>query len=91
MRSRRSTNAGISLYSDNLSQFVRDPIVVLVVTLGFIVGGLGFLILFEIWRREQMRRAAENARDVRVKPWSLHLKITLSATFALLLIGPLML
>jgi potassium uptake TrkH family protein len=77
-------NAGISLYSDNLARFVDDPIVVLSVSGGFIVGGLGFPILVEFWRRSAPgRRAGRSAR------WSLHTKITLLTTAALLLFGPL--
>lgn len=82
-------NAGISLYSDNLARFVGDPIIVIVVSLGFIIGGLGFPILLEMFRRERMLREADDARHVHAKPWSLHIKITLTATLALLLVGPL--
>jgi len=77
-------NAGISLYSDSLERFVGDPVVVLSVTLGFIIGGLGFPILVEIGRRERQRRRDE----ARPTAWSLHTKITLLATASLLMFGP---
>jgi len=80
-------NAGISLYSDNLAQFVGDPVVVLAVTLGFIIGGLGFPILVEIHRRRSMRAAGET-RALQARPWSVHIKVTLLATAALLVVGP---
>jgi trk system potassium uptake protein len=70
-------NAGISLYSDNLSQFVNDPLVTLPITAAIIIGGLGFPILVELGRR------------VRPKRWSLHTRITLAATALLLAVGPL--
>ncbi len=70
-------NAGISLYSDSLAQFADDPLIVFPVTAAFVVGGLGFPILVELRRRVRPRR------------WSLHARITLAATFLLLLIGPL--
>ena len=77
-------NAGISLYSDNMARFVGDPVVVLGVTGGFIIGGLGFPILVEFWRRTAQRRTTARAAH-----WSLHTKITLLITGALLVFGPL--
>ena len=71
-------NAGISLYSDNLSRFVHDPAVNLAVPAAIIVGGLGFPVLVELRRR-----------GWRPRRWSLHARITLLATAALLVIGPL--
>ena len=78
-------NAGISLYSDNLERFVGDPVVVLGVSGAFIIGGLGFPVLVEFWRRERHRRSGAT----RPLPWSLHTKITLVATAGLLIVGPL--
>lgn len=72
-------NAGISLYSDSLQQFVGDPLVTLAITVSFIVGGLGFPVLVELRERRRPRR------------WSLHTRITLTATAALLLVGPVVL
>ena len=77
-------NAGFSLYSDSLTRFVSDPVVVLSVTAGFIIGGFGFPILVEFWRRSTQRRKA-----LRAAHWTLHTKITLLATAALLVFGPL--
>ena len=78
-------NAGISLYSDNLERFVGDPVVVLGVSAAFIIGGLGFPVLVESWRRERHRRSGGTGP----LPWSLHTKITLIATAGLLIVGPL--
>lgn len=50
-------NAGISLYSDSMARFVGDPVIVLSVTFGFIIGGLGFPILVELGRRRRQRRS----------------------------------
>ncbi|MGB0113936.1 MAG: TrkH family potassium uptake protein [Ilumatobacteraceae bacterium] len=80
-------NAGISLYSDNLARFVGDPVVVIGISLSFIIGGLGFPILVELWRRERHRRVRGSASARRLR-WSLHTKITLMVTAALLLFGP---
>ena len=69
-------NAGLSLYDDNLMSFVSDPVICLAITFGIIIGGIGFPVLFEI------------ARERRRARWSLHTKITLSATALLLVLGP---
>jgi potassium uptake TrkH family protein len=70
-------NAGISLYSDSLTRFAGDPLVVFPITAAIVIGGLGFPILVEFRRR------------VRPSKWSLHTRITLAATVCLLVIGPL--
>jgi potassium uptake TrkH family protein len=71
-------NAGISLYSDSLTRFVHDPLVVFPITVAFVIGGLGFPVLVELRRRR-----------LRPRRWSLHARITLVATAVLLLVGPL--
>jgi trk system potassium uptake protein TrkH len=71
-------NAGISLYSDSLTQFVDDPLVVFPITAAFVIGGLGFPILVEFRKRVPPRK------------WSLHTRITLGATMFLLVAGPLL-
>jgi potassium uptake TrkH family protein len=72
-------NAGISLYPDSLVAFVADPVVVLTVSVGFVLGGLGFPIIVEVIRRQRGR----------IRRWSLHTKITLTATAGFLAVGPL--
>ncbi len=71
-------NAGISLYSDSLTRFVDDPLVVFPITAAFVIGGLGFPILVEFRKRMPPRK------------WSLHTRITLGATMFLLVAGPLL-
>ena len=70
-------NAGMSLYDDNLSRFVGDPIIVFTITFAIIIGGLGFPVILELTRERRARR------------WSLHTKITLLTTGALVIGGPL--
>ena len=81
-------NAGISTYPDNLARFVGDPVVVIAVSGAFIIGGLGFPILVEFWRRTQTDRPSPG--PTRVRNWSLHTKITLLTTICLLILGPLL-
>ncbi|MPY79965.1 MAG: TrkH family potassium uptake protein [Actinophytocola sp.] len=69
-------NAGFSIYSDSLIQFVTDPWVTVPVALTVIAGGIGFPVLFEL------------ARKVRTPHrWTLHTKITVLTTSVLLVIG----
>lgn len=70
-------NAGISLYSDNLAQFVHDPLVVFPITAAIVIGGLGFPVIVELHRRHWHPRK-----------WSLHTRITMAATLVLLMVGP---
>jgi potassium uptake TrkH family protein len=69
-------NAGFSLFTDNLVGFVTDWWVTLAVGVTVIAGGLGFPVLFELWR--------EFRRPVR---WSMHTKMTLLTTVALIVGG----
>ena len=48
------------------------------ITAAFVIGGLGFPVIVELWKRVPRRR------------WSLHTRITLYATVMLLVIGPVM-
>jgi len=69
-------NAGISLYSDSLTRFVHDPLVVFPITAAFIIGGLGFPVIVQL------------RRNLRPRRWNLHTRITIYATLALLVVGP---
>ena len=79
-------NAGIAPFSDNLAGFVSDPVVVFAVSAGFIIGGLGFPIMVETFRR--MRHRRHHGARSRVLPWALHTKITVLTTAFLLVVGP---
>ena len=79
-------NAGISLYSDGLTSFVGDPVVVFGMSAAFIIGGLGFPIIVEVTRRQRRHHADGPRRRLR---WSLHTKITLLTTLALIAFGTL--
>lgn len=75
-------NAGFALYSDSLVRFVADPWICLPISAAVISGGLGFPVIFEV--RRQLRRGGVVGRR---RTWSLHLKMTLAATAALLVVG----
>ncbi|RKF17182.1 Ktr system potassium transporter B [Roseovarius spongiae] len=48
-------NAGFSLFSDNLTGWVGDPVVNIVVPLLFILGGLGFIVVGDIYQKRNWR------------------------------------
>jgi potassium uptake TrkH family protein len=73
-------NAGFSLHADNLVRFVADPWVSLTIAIAFIVGGIGFPVVFELAR--SWRQPAE---------WSVLTRITLVVTGALLVAGTIVL
>ena len=68
-------NAGFALHGENLVRFAGDPFILLVVSGGVILGGLGFPIVYALMR---MRR-----RDLA----NLHARLTLAATGILLGVG----
>ena len=87
-------NAGISLYSDSLERFHGDPYLLLPMSAAFIFGGFGFPIIIEVLRQirgtgpvgERSQRRGLGRIDP--KRWSLHAKITVTSTIALVIIGP---
>ncbi|MQA01759.1 MAG: TrkH family potassium uptake protein [Streptosporangiales bacterium] len=69
-------NAGFSLHADSLMRYVADPWVTGTIAVAFIVGGLGFPVIFELvrsWRRPRR--------------WSVLTKLTVGISAALLVIG----
>jgi trk system potassium uptake protein TrkH len=51
-------NAGFSLFSDSLSQWATNPLINLFVPLLFIVGGIGFSVLADLYRTRRWHRLA---------------------------------
>lgn len=73
-------NAGFSLHVDGLMRYVADPWISLTICAAFIVGGLGFPVVFELirsWRRPRQ--------------WSVLTRITVVTTVSLLVIGTIVL
>jgi trk system potassium uptake protein len=75
-------NAGFSLYSDNLVRFNDDPVVVLTVAFLIIIGGIGFLVIYNFlnlrfWKKDRIERGR----------LSLHTKVVLFGTGILLAVG----
>ncbi|MGA8790989.1 MAG: potassium transporter TrkG [Paenarthrobacter sp.] len=69
-------NAGFALYSDNLIGFAEDPWIIVPICLAIIAGGLGFPVLIALFKD-----------GLRIKGWTVHLRLTVMGTLALLVIG----
>lgn len=67
-------NAGFALWSDSLSPYIHDPIINLTIITLFVSGGLGYIVIVELFRKRSWRK------------FSLHTKVVL-ITSGLLLIG----
>ena len=82
-------NAGFALYGDNLIGFAADPYIILATCFNVVVGGLGFLVLFELGRRIAGRVEARRVGGVIESKfhWTLTTRIVLWATAVLLLGG----
>lgn len=68
-------NAGLSLFATNLIGFATDPWVLLPISIAIILGGIGFPVIIKLSRLPRPRR------------WSLHTKMTVTMTAALLVGG----
>lgn len=68
-------NAGFSLFSTNMMDFVSDPWICLPISAAIILGGLGFPVIMELRRRYRLPRR-----------WSMNTRIVLVFT-AILLVG----
>ncbi len=70
-------NAGFGLYRDNLVSYQADLAVNFTITTLIILGGLGFIVIFELTQAPKQRRRA----------FSLHTKLVLTTTGILILAG----
>jgi len=78
-------NAGFSLYTDSLAGLRGDPVVLATVMALIVLGGLGFLVLYNItsvkfWRRDRLARGR----------LTLHTRMVLATSTILLLTGALL-
>jgi trk system potassium uptake protein TrkH len=70
-------NAGFALFSDSLEQFANDPIINITIMALIIMGGLGFIAVYEMHKRSRNRRYGI----------STHTKLVLSASGILIMAG----
>ena len=69
-------NAGFSLFSDNLIGLGEDPWIIVPICGAIIAGGLGFPVIIQLFRG-----------GIRLRNWSVHLRLTVWGTLLLLLAG----
>ncbi len=74
-------NAGFGLRADSLTAYADDPWVLLPIAVAVTIGGIGFPVIVELLRHRSRRRATGR------RGWSLHLKLTLVVSGALLAVG----
>jgi potassium uptake TrkH family protein len=74
-------NAGFSLYSDSFMGFADDALLLGVTMIAIVVGGLGFPVLVDLFRRWRARQRAAPTR------LTLHSRLTLAVSAALLAFG----
>ncbi|WP_425455503.1 TrkH family potassium uptake protein [Cohnella phaseoli] len=57
-------NAGFALWSDSLSSFVGDPIVNMTIVALFIIGGLGYIVVVDLFRKRSWRKLSLHSKVV---------------------------
>lgn len=83
-------NAGMDVIGpDSLMEYVADPWINLVTMCLIILGGLGFIVWWDVVRVFRLRKEGEIARGQMFQKLSLHSKLVLTATGALILGGAL--
>ncbi len=76
-------NAGFSLFSNSLRDFVADPIINIVLMLLIIIGGIGFVVVFDLFERGKF------IREWRLKSPKLtvHTKLVVIMSIILIFVG----
>lgn len=77
-------NAGFCLFSDSFTKYQSDVFINLNTIFLIIIGGIGFLVLLEVYERYG-RHEGKNGRPR--KPFSLHVRLTVLATLILIVAG----
>lgn len=57
-------NAGFSLFSDSLVSTVYSPLLFITISLLYMIGGLGFLVLMDIKRHKKWKRLSTNSKII---------------------------
>lgn len=78
-------NAGFSTFDDNLEGLSYFPAISSTIMALLIVGGLGFFVVLDVF--SWVKRKLTGRQLKRIAPFSLHTRVVLLATFALLILG----
>ncbi len=76
-------NAGFSLFSTSLKGFISDPVINIVMMLLIVIGGIGFVVIFDLFRKDNF------IRDWRVRAPNLtvHTKLVIIVSMMLIFAG----
>ncbi|MEH6943475.1 TrkH family potassium uptake protein [Bacillus sp. JJ722] len=55
-------NAGFGLLPNNLVNYVGDPVINIVITLLFIIGGIGFTVLTDLWAKSSFKKLSLHSK-----------------------------
>lgn len=77
-------NAGFSIYKDNLVGLRDSPVVMFTVMSLIVLGGLGHMVLSELWYYRRSRREQDMAG---LQHLTTHTRVVLRTTLALIIIG----
>lgn len=77
-------NAGFSIYKDNLMGLRGCPVIMATVMSLIVLGGLGHMVLLELWQARQTLLVKPLAG---IRSFSTHSRVVLRTTFGLILIG----
>lgn len=55
-------NAGFALWQDSLMGYVGNPVINIVITSLFILGGIGFTVLVDIWKSKKFKKLALHSK-----------------------------
>ncbi|MDI6852635.1 MAG: potassium transporter TrkG [Deltaproteobacteria bacterium] len=79
-------NAGFSIYTDNLMRLRGSPVILVAVMLLIVLGGLGHMVLTELWHAMRARLDRTGAKPVPSR-LSVHARVVLQVTGLLILGG----
>lgn len=57
-------NAGFSLWSDSLSSYIQDPVVNITIITLFVFGGLGYIVIVEIFQKRSWKKFSVHTKLV---------------------------
>ncbi|UOY92630.1 TrkH family potassium uptake protein [Ectobacillus sp. JY-23] len=75
-------NAGFSIWPDNLMRHVHSPLVNVIITTLIIIGGLGFTVLIDVWKKRNFKQLSLHSKLMLVST----LVINIVATVLILLL-----
>ena len=66
-------NAGFSIWPDSLMRYESDPLVNLVISFLFIIGGIGFTVLSDLWHKRSLKKLSLHSKLIDVRSFIVNL------------------